>query len=404
MKSSTDPSLAPIVTALLAQSPSSAYDYMGVAFSGAAMETDWHRLSVEFKTNFRTFIESQQQQSSLGSPRWLFIGAGVGVVGLVFGGFFLFQRDSDVSIIDKGPPPAAAPSAQSDDDPSAEQADEPVEAESGADEVSYIADFGPTSLTVQLGADAQTGEGLPYTMCATDAGTGEAVSDVAVYITLGNEPGGWLADHDNGVTDATGCVSGELRVREEAGPTQLFVSDGGSVAPIAELVILPGDKPGIDMTDAFGDQHGDDSLQVGSGGGNPGGDMVMLFYTQEPNGSHTFGIQLAGDGMQYTRPGNAWYDVIISTQDADGGMWQANGAWFSGEYQDRGIRLGAVESGRVPLENGVVTMEFLAPDMFEMNVDGGGEPLDLTLFLATIGVSADGETFWDSALGVAGPP
>jgi hypothetical protein len=62
------------------------------------------------------------------------------------------------------------------------------------------------------------------------------------------------------------------------------------------------------------------------------------------------------------------------------------------------------EDGRKPLivlPDGVPAewRDFLS---LGMNTDGGGKPLDLAMFTATIGVSASDANRWDSALGVVG--
>ena len=157
--------------------------------------------------------------------------------------------------------------------------------------------------------------------------------------------------------------------------------------------------------DATGDQEdGNTSEPIGPGQEIPGADITEVSHRMEADGSQTIVFNLAGDGVQFTEPGSGWYDVIVSAEDSTGGMWRANGAWFSGQYQDRGIRLGPSAPGQVALPDGVVTISFVEAESFEMNINGGGEPLELATFTATIGVSVDGETRWDSAIGAAGPP
>lgn len=155
--------------------------------------------------------------------------------------------------------------------------------------------------------------------------------------------------------------------------------------------------------DSTGDQEdGNTSQMILPGQEIPGGDITQVSHRIEPDTSHTIVVNLAGDGMQFTEPGNAWYDVIVSVEDQTGGVWRANGAWFSGQYTDRGIRLGPAEPGQVAIPDGVVSITFLGPDSFEMNIDGGDEPLNLSTFTATVGVSVDDQTLWDSAIGTAG--
>jgi hypothetical protein len=157
--------------------------------------------------------------------------------------------------------------------------------------------------------------------------------------------------------------------------------------------------------DETGDQEdGATSEKISPGQEIPGGDITEVSHRMDTNGAHTIVFHLAGDGMQFTEPGSAWYDVIVSAEDSAGGVWRANGAWFSGQYSDRGIRLGPSAPGQTAIPDGEVVITFLGSDSFEMTIDGGGEPLELSTFAATVGVSVDGETRWDSALGEAGPP
>ena len=71
---------------------------------------------------------------------------------------------------------------------------------------------------------------------------------------------------------------------------------------------------------------------------------------------------------------------------------------------EHGIKLGPVLSGRTSLPDGSVTITFLAPNVLEVSVDGGQNPLDFTSFTATVGVSTNDQELWDSAVGNAGTP
>ena len=202
-------------------------------------------------------------------------------------------------------------------------------------------------------------------------------------------------------TGAIGGQSSSVTTNEGSSPSQTEEASKPTTTPPGSA-----DDESVSMGfDNIGDQEDSNTSQpIEPGQEIPGGDIKEVSHRIETNGTHTITFYLAGDGEQFTEPGTAWYDVIVSAEDSTGGMWQANAAWFSGQYTDRGIRVGPVEPGRVALPDGLVAITFLGPDSFEMNVDGGGEPLDLSTFAATIGVSVDDQTLWDSANGTAGPP
>ena len=270
----------------------------------------------------------------------------------------------------------------------------------------HTATIGETGFAVQLNADAQTGMALPYTLCATDSGSLTPLAGTTLFITIGNDPSSLFASHSSGVTDASGCFMGDLLVKDGPPSTQLLVSDGSDVAPVTELPVLPPDG-----TDPTGDQtDGSTSEPVLPGDEIPGGDITAIAHEVNADGAHQFIITLAGDGMQYSQPGSAWYDVIVTAQSPLGISWTANGAWFSGEYNDRGIRIGPSAPGQPTVDGATVIMEFTSPTEFTVLIDStradleNGDALEIGAFIVTVGVSVDDQTRWDSAYGAAGPP
>jgi hypothetical protein len=209
------------------------------------------------------------------------------------------------------------------------------------------------------------------------------------------------------VEDQEESPSTTLRAAQSAGDasqeTAETTNSSEVAAPTTSSEPPVEDEPlSIGMDDIGDQEDGNTSQPIEPGQEIPGGDIKEVSHLLEEDGTHTITFYLAGNGEQFTGPGNAWYDVIVAATDSSGGQWRANGAWFSGQYTDRGIRVGPPEPGQQALPDGLVAITFLGPDSFEMNVDGGGEPLDLSTFTASIGVSADGETLWDSAVGEAG--
>jgi hypothetical protein len=209
----------------------------------------------------------------------------------------------------------------------------------------------------------------------------------------------FVADREDPAPPPTGQENGSV-VTAATGPETSTSSSTRRASTSSEPVAYEPVSMGSDET---GDQENSNTSQtVAPGQEIPGGDITEVSHRMETNGSHSITFHLAGDGRQFTEPGTAWYDVILSAESSAGDLWQANGAWFSGQYSDRGIRLGPVVSGREALPDGIVTITFLGSDVFDMNIDGGGELLELAIFTATIGVSVDGETRWHSVVGEAG--
>ena len=192
--------------------------------------------------------------SAPGSRRRLIMlgGGGLLAVSMVLGGIFFFLNDDGTVTVADPTSIAEAAAAESQSDEASGTADDgggatddaPGQAGDDVDQGSagndgYSATIGSTTITVQVETETETGADLAYRMCVTDAVTGEPITGTMVFITIGNDPGGPLASHSNGVTDSDGYVTGTLKVNEGEGTTQLLVSDGVVVLQVTEINISP---------------------------------------------------------------------------------------------------------------------------------------------------------------------
>jgi len=173
-------------------------------------------------------------------PRWIFIGGGVGILGLVLAvGIFVFggPESSDT----ESAPLTREATAQDLDEPASDAAVAETAPRETAEDTAAAAPepmevtIGPSRFVVTVPQMA-SGQ-MPFTVCSYDT-TGAPRVGAMGFLSIGRDPAGPEASHASGVFGANGCFSGEVEVKESPGMTNVLTSDGSESVVVGEVLIV----------------------------------------------------------------------------------------------------------------------------------------------------------------------
>lgn len=99
--------------------------------------------------------------------------------------------------------------------------------------------LGDATYAVTVPTRVEQGTQLEFQVCVTETATGEPVTGINAFFTLGRNPGGSDASHASGTLGSDGCFTGSVEVKEGPGPTGAYTSDGSEAAQAAEVEIIP---------------------------------------------------------------------------------------------------------------------------------------------------------------------